>query len=1368
MAGAVPVLTFIGKALVGALSGFKGAAVVNFLGLNASAFGVNLGLRALGVGRPQIAIRERDLGANITDPVASLPVIYGKARIGIHRVFLKTTPAASTDKTYLWIVGALCHGPIAGIDEIYLDGRQVFDTNGRPQTVSVDGVNLPFVSYAHVWKAYGTAGQVTVLDNAAGAKTVTATLRVNDHQQRITTSAAHGFVVGDIIAEVSAVSGLAAGHGYGVRSVESSTQFTVEIPEGNAVTDGDGGGTVDHYTPNLDTLLGTDWSAEHRGRGVAYIVLRLRFNEQHFPAGLPRVEAVVRGIAAKDPRSVTTFTISSSAAGAAVTGMASTAEITTAAAHGLAVGDIVEIAGHSRTELNGTQRVDAVVDSDTFRVHTPLSGAGSGGIGFKRPHATNPAICIRDYLTNRVYGPGLTAGYKAPAGTVIVARKSASAGGGDPPASARLAAIGYTVTTDLDATVAECRAYDVVVIDCDAWSAGEHNTFIQQLWADGQKVFTAGNDTSTDAFFVSSAQAASPVGTAEPGTPDHLIQAGFTSFAEADGGQRITGVRSFALGLGSYDENAAARPWVICAHPSGGVIVHMHTPTFSTAGDTAQSAIVIGNILAFLSAWTSAEVDEAAFATEANYHDEDIQVPKENTDSFTNQRTVTGATGDGTRVTFTTQTAHGYLSTDVVRIDGFSDSDDLDGIYDIDDTPSSTTFRVLLARTGSWSPETVIEWEEGIPIPLQFGTAAVVKTINRFECHGVVDTTQSVKKNIEDLLTSCRGSLLYQTGTYRVHTRRATAAASLVLSESNIVGDWEFSGPGLGELVNAVRATFYDSTKNYVVNQVEYPGPNLPNLFRTHDNGALILRDLDLRYTTDRNIAQYIAMVLRREARNPIRVNVTCFESALALTVGDVVRVTHATPGWVEKKFWVEAMAILSDATVRLSLSEYEETAYDLDAQDDTPFAPDTNLHLPAGTDAIPVPADFLVVAITVITPSGGVAELTATYTPPADTAFFARIEYEVQARRQGDTTDFAELPTRIEQGGRDGTDRIKADWNTEYRITPVTVSTGGTRTKGTGGQIQTLSTGAQPTATPTIGTPVAFTDRIEYPITIDPATARIEVWSTQSASDPGTPTSRYKVGTREHDVHRGDGTSQTVILSLSASTNWRVTTFVAFDALDGKGTTTTLKTQGASPSLPPDITTTPTEVSDTETTTTNQVTMPGSGLAAGDKIVVYRDGAATGQEVDRTAGTGATQNIVHTGLEPSTTYVWKYKLRNAAGALSANFSPELQTTTDPGTIPTPTVALGAYNEGSQSMTVTVTPGAGTPAGTTWHLQHSTDGGAFVNVGTPGTENPFQHTHTQQAAQHTCAVKVRGTKSGWIDGSFSSSSNTVTIPGGPL
>ena len=47
------------------------------------------------------------------------------------------------------------------------------------------------------------------------------------------------------------------------------------------------------------------WTADHRGHGVAYIYVRLRRNENLFPAGVPNIRARVKGAKVYDPRSFT-------------------------------------------------------------------------------------------------------------------------------------------------------------------------------------------------------------------------------------------------------------------------------------------------------------------------------------------------------------------------------------------------------------------------------------------------------------------------------------------------------------------------------------------------------------------------------------------------------------------------------------------------------------------------------------------------------------------------------------------------------------------------------------------------------------------------------------------------------------------------------------------------------------------------------------------------------------------------------------------------------------------------------------------------------------------------------------------------------
>lgn len=61
---------------------------------------------------------------------------------------------------------------------------------------------------------------------------------------------------------------------------------------------------TDAQTADSDLVAesGGQWTANHRLRGIAYIYVRLEYDERVFPTGIPNFKAVVRGKKVKDPR----------------------------------------------------------------------------------------------------------------------------------------------------------------------------------------------------------------------------------------------------------------------------------------------------------------------------------------------------------------------------------------------------------------------------------------------------------------------------------------------------------------------------------------------------------------------------------------------------------------------------------------------------------------------------------------------------------------------------------------------------------------------------------------------------------------------------------------------------------------------------------------------------------------------------------------------------------------------------------------------------------------------------------------------------------------------------------------------------------
>jgi hypothetical protein len=85
-------------------------------------------------------------------------------------------------------------------------------------------------------------------------------------------------------------------------------------PDGSPVGKYHGWSTVSDHLGTPDQLADASlmgqapgkWTADHRGRGIAYSYINLRWNRDLFPQGLPNIWRVVRGMPLYDPRTETT------------------------------------------------------------------------------------------------------------------------------------------------------------------------------------------------------------------------------------------------------------------------------------------------------------------------------------------------------------------------------------------------------------------------------------------------------------------------------------------------------------------------------------------------------------------------------------------------------------------------------------------------------------------------------------------------------------------------------------------------------------------------------------------------------------------------------------------------------------------------------------------------------------------------------------------------------------------------------------------------------------------------------------------------------------------------------------------------------
>lgn len=136
----------------------------------------------------------------------------------------------------------------------------------------------------------------------------------------------------------------------------------------------------------------------------------------------------------------------------------------------------------------------------------------------------------------------------------------------------------------------------------------------------------------------------------------------------------------------------------------------------------------------------------------------------------------------------------------------------------------------------------------------------------------------------------------------------------------------------------------------------------------------------------------------------------------------------------------------------------------------------------------------------------------------------------------------------------------------------------------------------------------------------------------------------------------------------------------------------------------------------------------------------------------------GAVETYEDTGLTPATPYYYQAIAFNGVGDAPA--SNEATDTTDAQIIPAPSIVASAYDDIAEEYTIEITPHDDSPAGVTWHVEHSTDEGENYSSAESDTALTIVHAHIMSGAQ-SCWVYVYGTLAGWTD---SDGSNVEVVP----
>jgi predicted phage tail protein len=259
-----------------------------------------------------------------------------------------------------------------------------------------------------------------------------------------------------------------------------------------------------------------------------------------------------------------------------------------------------------------------------------------------------------------------------------------------------------------------------------------------------------------------------------------------------------------------------------------------------------------------------------------------------------------------------------------------------------------------------------------------------------FEFNAVIDTEQKIIDNLKDMLFCCRGFLPYTNGVYQLIPDKS-ASSVFAFTTSNIVSGISIRGESKEDKYNKVILTFTDPDNSFQENTAIFPDAS-DTSYLVADNNVELVGDFELPCITNYYAARDLARVFLLRSRNALRCAFNANSDALNLSVGDVVTVTHPTPGFSAKPFQVEELTINYDGTCRVSLLEYDSSIYTYDPASEQLSYPDTDLPNPY---SIAAPTSFVVTETTYLSSDGTlVPEIKITWTASAD-AFVDYYEFE-------------------------------------------------------------------------------------------------------------------------------------------------------------------------------------------------------------------------------------------------------------------------------------------------------------------------------------------------------------------------------------
>ena len=208
-------------------------------------------------------------------------------------------------------------------------------------------------------------------------------------------------------------------------------------------------------------------------------------------------------------------------------------------------------------------------------------------------------------------------------------------------------------------------------------------------------------------------------------------------------------------------------------------------------------------------------------------------------------------------------------------------------------------------------------------------------TENRYTFDGVVDTANTPKSNLEQMLTSMAGTLYYSNGKWSIKAG-AYVTPTVTLDEDDLAGPLQIdTAISRRDAFNAVKGQFISPKSDFQA--TDYP-PVTSSTFETEDGGDRSYLDFTLPFTQSSATAQRLAKIALFKNRQKISVSAKFKLKAFQFEVGDTLMLTNSRLGFSSKVFEVQSWALnfgADEVSVDCQLVETNSAVYTWNAEEE-------------------------------------------------------------------------------------------------------------------------------------------------------------------------------------------------------------------------------------------------------------------------------------------------------------------------------------------------------------------------------------------------------------------------------------------------